>query len=169
MLTELPPAPADPLGLSARAKELRRSSDRTTRAKEGPRTQKSADAKLASLVILTADGAAEPLRPKFSGDAKTYHNATPLPPDAASVTIVAAARNANAMVNVYRWDPAANLETCAAAAALPRSMCPLFRPSALAPPPRDPHPSYWTMPDSQQLRRRRTDFRPRHPTRAAGH
>ena len=77
----------------------------------GPRGSLSCDTRLGSLVVINEEGAIEHLAPTFRHDRHTYQNAVPLPESTRRVTLLAKARHRSAMVNIYRWDPAADTTT----------------------------------------------------------
>lgn len=75
----------------------------------GPRGALSCDTRLASLLVLSEEGAPEHLEPSFSPGISTYRNAVALPSSASTVSVIARARDPAAMVSIYRYDPTADM------------------------------------------------------------
>ena len=100
-----------------------KSSAKVTSGHSGPRSLLSSDTALQSLVVIDEEGAIEHLQPAFHPSRTLYHNVVPLPVHARKVTIVGTARNKHAMVNIVRWDPAADETTRAVVEKLSRVVC----------------------------------------------
>jgi Ca2+-binding EF-hand superfamily protein len=88
----------------------------------GPRGALSSDTRLASLLVLSEEGAPEHLAPSFSPGISTYRNAVALPSHASTVNVIARARDPAAMVSIYRYDPAADPTTQRAVEHLARAV-----------------------------------------------